>query len=126
MHDWLFTYIYKDFYHTIVPKNKVVAKLAVFLISALFHEWILTNVLRLFFPVQFIQFFIAGAVLALLNILDLPVGNLVVWYLIVFGSGMQVNLYTLEIFARENCPFEPNNNFLDFFKPRFITCGCVQ
>lgn len=96
-----------------------------FLISALFHEWILTNVLKLFLPIQFSEFFLAGAVLSLFNILDLSVGNLLVWYLMVFGSGIQVNLYTLEFFARANCPLDTNST-LDFFKPRFITCGCIE
>jgi sterol O-acyltransferase len=126
VHDWLFTYIYKDMYEIVVPKSKVVAKLAVFLISAVIHEWILSNVLKLFLPIQFTQFFIAGAVLALLNMLDLPVGNLLVWYLIVFGSGIQVNLYTLEFFARGNCPLDANSTTLEFFKPRFVSCGCIQ
>jgi sterol O-acyltransferase len=126
VHDWLFTYIYKDMYEIVVPKSKVVAKLAVFLISAVIHEWILSNVLKLFLPIQFTQFFIAGAVLALLNMLDLPVGNLLVWYLIVFGSGIQVNLYTLEFFARGNCPLVANSTTLEFFKPRFVSCGCIQ
>ncbi|XP_044264898.1 sterol O-acyltransferase 1-like [Tribolium madens] len=124
VHDWLFIHIYKDVYEIVVPRNKMAAKLAVFLISALVHEWILTHVLKLFLPIQFIEFFIAGAVLALFNILDLSVGNLFVWYLMVFGSGMQVNLYTLEFFARANCPLETNTT-IDFLKPRFITCGCI-
>uniref|UniRef100_A0A0C9Q2R5 O-acyltransferase n=1 Tax=Fopius arisanus TaxID=64838 RepID=A0A0C9Q2R5_9HYME len=48
IHDWLYTYIYKDFYEIVFPRKKGLAMFSVFFVSALFHEYILSIGFRLF------------------------------------------------------------------------------
>lgn len=57
--DWLYSYIYKDMYECIF-QNRSLAKLTVFIISAVVHEWILYSVLGFFFPVLFFEMILSG------------------------------------------------------------------
>jgi sterol O-acyltransferase len=56
VHDWLYTYIYKDFSETLMPNNRIMPKLMVFAVSALFHEYVLTFAFRYFYPVLLLMF----------------------------------------------------------------------
>lgn len=126
VHDWLIMYIYKDMYEIVIPRNKMAAKVAVFVISALVHEWLMSIALGLFVPIQFVQFFMCGAVVSLVNVLDLPVGNTLIWYAMVMGTGMQTNVYALEFIARKNCPVLENATVYYNLIPRFLTCGSIE
>ncbi|KAK9746954.1 MBOAT, membrane-bound O-acyltransferase family [Popillia japonica] len=62
VHDWLYEYIYKDFYYYIIPKNKIFARFIVFLLSALIHEQIIGFAVGHFLPILFVLFFCFGAI----------------------------------------------------------------
>ncbi|XP_066595534.1 sterol O-acyltransferase 1 isoform X2 [Prorops nasuta] len=96
VHDWLYTYIYKDMYESVTNHNKIVSTCAVFFASAVFHEYILTVAFRFFFPVLLVMF--GGA-----------------------GSGILLSLYSMEYYARINCP-PHKDSITDFFLPRSLTC----
>lgn len=49
VHDWLHTYIYKDVYAKFHSRS--IAPFVVFLISAIFHEYILAFAFRFFYPI---------------------------------------------------------------------------
>ncbi|KAG5885085.1 hypothetical protein JTB14_026229 [Gonioctena quinquepunctata] len=119
VHDWLYTYVYKDM-HEHVAKNKALTKFVTFMLSAVVHEWVLTHMFGFFFPGVFI-FFMFTAVISIVNIPDNTIFNVIFWMGLVMGCGVLVSGYTLEYFARSNLP--PGNGSLrDFLLPRFLTC----
>ncbi|CAG9761159.1 unnamed protein product [Ceutorhynchus assimilis] len=122
--DWLYTYIYKDFYESIVPGSKTVAKLTVFLISAIVHEWVLTYIFGFFFPALFLAFCFVGGCLSFLRIPKLDIVNIIFWYMLAFGCGLLSSLYAMEWFIRANVPIE-NATLSDFLVPRLFTCDCI-
>lgn len=75
--DWLYTYVYKDVYQLVIP-NKSVAKLTVFLISAVVHELLLSCILNFFLPVLLIQMILSGF-LALVKSPESGVLNILLW-----------------------------------------------
>ncbi|KAJ8977195.1 hypothetical protein NQ317_009429 [Molorchus minor] len=123
VHDWLYTYVYKDMYEIVTNRNKTISKFAVFVLSAIVHEWVLANMFGFFFPALFIQFFFGGALLSFLTAPKNTVLNILFWYALIFGSGLLISLYTLEFFARNNVPADSSlsNNLL----PRFLNCDCI-
>ncbi|XP_067126446.1 sterol O-acyltransferase 1-like, partial [Centruroides vittatus] len=58
IHDWLYTYVYRDTY--LVTRNKLFALFTVFFVSAVVHEYILTSILHFFYPVLLFLFGIFG------------------------------------------------------------------
>ncbi|XP_050304788.1 sterol O-acyltransferase 1 [Anthonomus grandis grandis] len=123
--DWLYTYIYKDLYEYVIPGNKTAAKLTVFIISAIVHEWALTYMFGFLFPALFIAFSFVAMFLSSFRLPKLNIVNVIFWYLLAFGSGVLVCLYTLEWFVRRNMPVE-STSLKDFIVPRLFTCGCVS
>lgn len=123
MHDWLYTYIYKDFYENVFVGNKVASKLAVFFISAVFHEYIITFTLQFFFPVLFCQFFIFGVLFTFVN-KETSAGNIFMWITLELGYSMFLSLYSIELNARSNCQQEITS--LNYFVPVFLTCNCFN
>lgn len=121
VHDWLHTYVYKDFYDNVFVHNKVASKLMVFLISAIFHEYIITLMLRFFFPVLFLKFSTFGVLLTFISQQNV-IGNIFMWYSLAMGFSSVLSLYTIEYFARINCPVE--GALIDYFVPRFLSCKC--
>lgn len=75
--DWLYTYIYIDVYELIFP-SKPLAKLSVFVISAIVHEWILYSVLGFFFPALFVQMIFCGS-LAMISPPKTKALNVIMW-----------------------------------------------
>ncbi|XP_063913717.1 sterol O-acyltransferase 1-like [Zophobas morio] len=124
--DWLYTYIYKEFYELIIPKNKKAAGFVVFFVSAVVHEWLMINVFRFFLPINFILFLTISAVLTAVDISYGKWGNFLVLYGITIGLGIEANLFALETFAHDNCPLNENITSMEFYIPRFIRCGCIK
>ncbi|KAJ8918846.1 hypothetical protein NQ315_011133 [Exocentrus adspersus] len=124
VHDWLYTYVYKDMYEIITAKNKTISRFAVFVISAVVHEWVLTHMFGFFFPALFIYFFFGGALLSFIKVSRGTVLNVLFWYMLAVGSGSLLSLYTLEHFARQNAPIQ-GNSFRDYCLPRWLTCDCI-
>lgn len=75
--DWLYAYIYKDMYEFVFP-SKSLAKITVFIISAVVHEWALYSILGFFFPVLFLEMMFSGC-LALFPSPRSNVLNVMLW-----------------------------------------------
>ncbi|GAB0088106.1 O-acyltransferase [Sergentomyia squamirostris] len=116
VHDWLYTYIYKDLYDNVFCRNRAAATAAVFVVSAIFHEIILIFSFRFFYPVLFISFAGMGTIfMSIGQRYPRVFGNILVWVLLFIGNGLNYSLYSMEIYARKNCEFD--DNFLNFFNP---------
>lgn len=125
VHDWLYTYVYKDMYEIITPRNKLLSKLAVFVVSAVVHEWVLTYMFGYFFPAMFIYFLFGGALLSCINVPKGTVLNVLFWYGLALGSGSLLSMYTLEYFARKNSPID-DTSLRNYILPRWLTCDCID
>ncbi|XP_066146207.1 sterol O-acyltransferase 1 [Euwallacea fornicatus] len=123
--DWLYTYIYKDMYEHVIPGSKILAKLTVFVISAVVHEWILTCMFGFFFPALFLIFTFAGGALSFVAIPKVDILNVLFWYSLAFGSGMLTSLYAMECIVRSNVPIENSGSLIDYIVPRLFTCNCI-
>lgn len=118
VHDWLYTYIYRDMYETVSPLNKVLATYAVFFVSSIFHEYILAFTFRFFYPVMLIMFGGLGFVL-MFN--KRSTGNIFMWTSLCMGNGIIISLYAMEYYARKNClPYD--DPYLDLILPRSWSC----
>ncbi|XP_069683829.1 sterol O-acyltransferase 1 isoform X2 [Periplaneta americana] len=124
VHDWLYTYIYKDFNENVSPRKRWVSTLMVFVVSAVFHEYILALTFRFFYPMLFIAFAGIGVILMFLTKDFMSGGNIFVWLLLCIGTGILTCLYGFEWYARINCP-QVLDPVLDFFVPRSWTCTTV-
>jgi hypothetical protein len=56
VHDWLYTYIYRDFIEILIPGKRFYQAVVVFTISAIFHEYVLACTFRFFYPMMFVAF----------------------------------------------------------------------
>lgn len=119
VHDWLFTYIYKDMYEIVMPRNRTLAATTVFFVSAIFHEYMLAFAFRFFYPVMFILF--GGLGFSLFFVRKIVSSNILMWLSWCLGNGVMFSLYSMEFYARRNCsPY--SNYYLDLFIPRSWTC----
>jgi sterol O-acyltransferase len=122
--EWLYLYIYRDFNENVFRGNSTLSKLAVFVISAVVHEWILAYMFGFFFPLLFFEFLFLGS---LFNFLLAPKNtffNILFWYAISLGMATLVTMYGIEFYARANAPIA-NPTFKDRVIPRFLTCDCI-
>ncbi|CAB3376613.1 Hypothetical predicted protein [Cloeon dipterum] len=124
VHDWLYTYVYKDFSENVMPNDRVMPKLMVFAISALFHEYILTFTFRYFYPVMLFMFGGAGVALTFVQRKGAG-GNIFMWLSLCMGTGLFLSLYTMEWYARINCPKELGY-WADLIVPRSWTCNFMK
>ncbi|KAF2905172.1 hypothetical protein ILUMI_00999 [Ignelater luminosus] len=122
VHDWLYTYVYKDFYEIVTPKNKVVSKLMVFFLSAIFHDYILGFAFGFYLPILFINFFGFGVAFNFFKIKSDMFGNILFWYFTGIGMSINSTFYSIEFYSRFNCPIE-NVTIGSYFIPRFISCN---
>ncbi|XP_066247777.1 sterol O-acyltransferase 1 [Euwallacea similis] len=123
--DWLYTYVYKDMYEYVLPGSKIVAKLTVFIISAIVHEWILTCMFGFFFPALFLAFGFTGGVLSFIPIPKVDMVNVFFWYFLALGSGLLTSMYAMEWFVRDNVPVDNSGSLIDYMVPRLFTCNCI-
>ncbi|XP_022901537.2 sterol O-acyltransferase 1-like [Onthophagus taurus] len=122
--DWLFEYVYKEFYEIIIPKNKRLAKIMVFLVSAVVHEYVLIFMLDEFFPLLFINFFGLGQFLTSYYIDSKhPFFNMGMLYSLSFGNSIQLCLYTMEFYTRQYCQ---DTSSWSYFKPRIFNHECFN
>lgn len=123
VHDWLYTYIYKDMYEYVFKESKTASTLVVFTVSAIFHEFILAVSFRFFYPVLFTMFQGAGLLLMFIRIRkQSALGNIFMWFSIALGNGLLISLYCMEYFARQNCPVDTNSNW-EYFVPVSWRCN---
>ncbi|XP_043252424.1 sterol O-acyltransferase 1 [Colletes gigas] len=118
VHDWLYTYIYKDMYEILTARNRMLSTCAVFVISAFVHEYILSFTFRFFYPVLLLIF--GGMGLTILFFLR-SAGNVFLWFTLSVGNGALVSLYCMEYFARINCP-PIHDDIFNFIIPRSWVC----
>ncbi|XP_059470390.1 sterol O-acyltransferase 1 isoform X2 [Neocloeon triangulifer] len=121
VHDWLYTYIYKDFSEIVCPDDRITPKLMVFAVSAVFHEYILTFTFRYFYPVMLFMFGGAGVALTFVQRKGAG-GNVFMWLSLCMGTGLFLSLYSMEWYARINCPQELSY-WVDLVVPRSWTCN---
>ncbi|XP_005184471.1 sterol O-acyltransferase 1 isoform X2 [Musca domestica] len=123
VHDWLYEYIYKDFYLYIFKGSKFASSLTVFTISALFHEYVLGYALQVFFPVMFVFFGIIGVLMIFLTrIAPKNLGNIMLWFSLIYGNCMMISLYSMEYFTRVNCPKDSYDSWSDILIPHLWSC----
>ncbi|XP_036142908.1 sterol O-acyltransferase 1 isoform X2 [Monomorium pharaonis] len=119
VHNWLYTYVYKDMYEIVVPGKRTLSSAMVFFISAIFHELVIAFSLRFFYPVLFILFGIIGYIFFFIRKYT---SNVFMQLGLGFGMSIMFNLYSMEACARwNNCPSHPNY-YLDLFIPRSWSC----
>jgi sterol O-acyltransferase len=126
VHDWLYLYIYKDLYENVFRSNKSICQFFVFLISAIFHEYVLAFTFRFFYPVLFIQFGGLGMVLFFATRRDLKMfGNCFMWMGLTTGMGMNFSFFYMEYYARQNCSYD-RNNWVNYFTPISWSCNGLK
>lgn len=119
VHDWLYTYIYKDMYEIVTPRNKKLSVCVVFAISSIIHEYIISFATGFFYPV--LLFLFGGIGLIVVFVLK-SAGNVFLWFSLSAGNGVIVSLYCMEYYARINCP-RTRDDFWDLVIPRTWSCG---
>lgn len=123
VHDWLYEYIYKDIYTYVFRRSKFASSLAVFIISALFHEYILGYALQVFFPVIFVFFgFIGVLMIFITRFVPKNVGNIMIWFSLIYGNCMMICLYSMEYFTSKNCPKDSYESWSDILVPHLWSC----
>lgn len=128
VHDWLYTYIFSDVYllvkHT--RHQKLVPTLVVFAVSALVHEYHVAFMFRFLFPVLLVLFGFIGVALVFVSARKSSrYGNVFMWFALVVGTGLLMTLYSMEYFARINCP-RVSDSFLDYLIPRCLMCDAFK
>lgn len=122
VHDWLYNYIYKDMYEIVARKNKILSTITVFMVSALFHEYIMAVAFRFFYPVMLVMFGGFGMCLVFIPKENTKSnGNIFLWLSLCIGTGLMLSLYAMEFYARINCA-PRDNKIIDFFLPRSWFC----
>lgn len=128
VHDWLYAYIYKDVLMLI--KNRQVARVTVFILSAIVHEYVLMFSFRFFFPILLFMFGVIGLSFVFLkpkkhveNISQ--AWNVFMWITLIIGNGLLMCLYSQEWFAHRNCP-STSKSLLDQLTPRSWSEECLK
>ncbi|XP_022081815.1 sterol O-acyltransferase 1-like [Acanthaster planci] len=113
VHDWLYTYIYRDF--QLLQMRKSISMMAVFVISALVHEYVLSLAFGFFFPVLMVLFGGVGFMFIFIpSNGSSNVQNILVWLSLFIGNGILMCLYSQEWYARQHCQSPDGNlTFLD-------------
>uniref|UniRef100_A0A182Y201 O-acyltransferase n=1 Tax=Anopheles stephensi TaxID=30069 RepID=A0A182Y201_ANOST len=125
VHDWLYTYVYKDFMEYVFCNCRPLAMVGVFTVSAVFHEIILSFTFRFFYPVMFVQFEFMGLLLLFVTKhMGKDVGNLLLWFSLGIGNGINMSLYNMEYYARLNCP-DVGSSILDYMVPVSWSCNGI-
>ncbi|CDW59063.1 hypothetical protein TTRE_0000739301 [Trichuris trichiura] len=80
--------------------GKNIAKMAVFFLSAVVHEYILTISLRFFYPILFVEFFLGAGIMLLMRSTKGSKWNFCLWLMIMLGNGILYCAYCREWYAR--------------------------
>jgi sterol O-acyltransferase len=126
--DFLYNYVYKEAWEKgLGKKAKWLPTLLVFIISNIFHEYATTFVFQFFCPVMGLMFMGPGTFLTFMPNKKFPqLGNIFMLWSITLGYAFFHIFYVAEYFARvNNCP-AASTPLLDFFIPRFLSCGAVK
>ncbi|KAF5308027.1 hypothetical protein FQR65_LT06401 [Abscondita terminalis] len=119
VHNWLYTYIYKDFYEYVIP-NKTLAKFMVFFMSALFHDLVICVSARLFIPITAIMFMVPAVMMETVK-MNKHVFRVLLWMNFGLSISLNFTILSVEYFARINCPLN-DESIYNIIKPRFLYC----
>ncbi|XP_058461770.1 sterol O-acyltransferase 1 isoform X2 [Malaya genurostris] len=126
VHDWLYTYVYKDSVEHLFKNCRPLATVLVFTVSAVFHEVILGFAFRFFYPVMFVQFEFMGLLLMfVMRNVSKDVGNILIWLTLCVGNGIHLSLYNMEYYARRNCPIS-GASITDYMIPVSWSCNGIS
>ena len=126
VHDWLYTYVYKDCVEHVFRNCRPLATVTVFTVSSVFHELILAFTFRFFYPVMFVQFEFLGLMLMFVTKrLGKNVGNVLLWLVLSIGNGLHLSLYNMEYYARRNCP-DIGDSIVDYMVPVSWSCNGIS
>ncbi|XP_049292590.1 sterol O-acyltransferase 2-like [Anopheles funestus] len=126
VHDWLYTYVYKDCVEHVFCNCRPLATVAVFTFSAVLHEIIMAFTFRFFYPVMFVQLEFLGLLLMfVMKRMGKDVGNVLVWLMISIGNGLNLSLYSMEYYARRNCP-DVGTSLVDYLVPVSWFCNGIS
>lgn len=126
VHDWLYTYVYRDLYENIFIGNRQVCQFLVFSLSAIFHEYILGFTFKFCYPILFVEFQGIGVFLFFATRRDWKTfGNCFMWFSVAIGWGSLISLYHMEFYARENCSYD-KDNWINYFIPISWTCNGLK
>uniref|UniRef100_A0A336LXT3 O-acyltransferase n=1 Tax=Culicoides sonorensis TaxID=179676 RepID=A0A336LXT3_CULSO len=124
VHDWLYTYIYKDCYEHIFKKSKILSMLAVFTVSSFVHEYIIAFAFRFFYPVMLVLFQGMGVIVMFFtNKEKKSIGNIFMWFSLILGNSLMLCLYNMEYNARRNC--QVGDSVIDYFIPISWHCNGI-
>ncbi|XP_055595113.1 sterol O-acyltransferase 1-like [Uranotaenia lowii] len=125
VYDWLYTYVYKDSAEHWFKNCRPLAMVLVFTLSAFYHEVILAFAFQFFYPVMFMQFAIIGLILMFsMKNFGKSLGNIFLWTLLLFGSGILLSLYSMEYYARRNCPIS-DRSLSGYLTPVSWSCNGI-
>nr|CAH8873556.1 unnamed protein product [Trichobilharzia regenti] len=124
VHDWLYTYVYRDIQILLGNRSRTLAATIVFWLSAAVHEYILMVSLRYCLPVLFLFFVVGGYVLFFVQGSGRS-WNVAIWISLFTGWGQMICLYSMEWYARKNCP-PVLDTWLNFFMPHIIFCPSIN
>lgn len=121
--DWFYEYVYKEIGIHFCKGSKNFAMMMVYLISALLHEYVLIFALQIFFPVMFVMFFgLATLFIYLTRHVSQKVGNMFLWFTILYGNALMITLYCMEFYTSRNCPKESYDSWSDILVPHLWSC----
>ncbi|XP_025026940.1 sterol O-acyltransferase 2 isoform X3 [Python bivittatus] len=123
VHEWLYYYIQQDFLWLTGGKARSAAKLTVFIVSAVVHEYALSLSVGFFYPILFILFAVFGVIFhfTINNKRKSPVCNFIIWTAVCLGYGFLFSLYPQEFYARIHCPLK-EETFWGLVIPRSWSC----
>ncbi|XP_050452378.1 sterol O-acyltransferase 1-like isoform X1 [Cataglyphis hispanica] len=114
--DWLHTYVYKDMYEIVVPRNKSLATFTVFFMSVICHEYLFTFMFGFIYPVMSIMFGGVGSIMFFCN-----TNNISMWMSFCIGQSIIISLSAIEYYARSNCP-PYSDYYANLLLPRSWNC----
>ncbi|XP_067217057.1 sterol O-acyltransferase 1-like isoform X1 [Linepithema humile] len=122
VHDWLYTYVYKEMYK-IAPRNRSLSIFIVFFLSSIVHDYIVGFACRFYCPTYFIMFLGFGCSYTFAK--RYVNSNIFFWICICVCMALMFSTYSMEYYARLNCAPHPNY-YVDLFLPRSWNCLRVE
>ncbi|XP_046383572.1 sterol O-acyltransferase 1-like [Ischnura elegans] len=128
--DWLYVYIYQDVAALSAVKDKdtkkyrnrpMIPRMAVFTVSAFFHEYIIAGGLKFLYPIQFIMFAGIGGMMTSYVKTKGDFCNMMMIFSLGLGDAILFALYCNEWYARKVCPMQLDP-VMDFITPRSWFC----
>ncbi|XP_062517451.1 sterol O-acyltransferase 1-like isoform X2 [Corticium candelabrum] len=125
VHEWLYYYVFRDTMRLCQNSHRkeAIARVTVFVLSAVVHEYVIAAMLRFFYPIMMIMFGGVGfSFIWLTKNREYRVWNVFMWVMLFMGCGMLMTLYTHEWYVRRNCPLY-DDFWANYFVPRTWTCN---